>query len=60
MARPIEPTPTLKGKDAKRFYESIDKAQHDPKKERQIEEARRVYRAVKPHWRTTPSDFSQR
>ena len=32
MARPIEPTPTLRGKDVERFFEEMWKDQHDPER----------------------------
>jgi len=57
MAKPIEPTPTLKGKDAERFYESIEEAQYDPSKDKQLEEARGVYKAVRKKWHKRPSSF---
>jgi hypothetical protein len=33
MAKPIEPTPVLKGEDAKRLIRSVTKRVPDPKKE---------------------------
>ncbi|MFH1247270.1 MAG: hypothetical protein V1644_02720 [Candidatus Micrarchaeota archaeon] len=30
MAKPIEPTPILKGEDAKRFYEELENAEANP------------------------------
>lgn len=40
MAKPIEPTPILKGEDAKRFYDDLDQAEAkpDPKKAKFIKE----------------------
>lgn len=58
MAKPIEPTPTLKGEDAKRFFDSIEKAKYDPRKEEAINEARRVYNDVKGRWTPYPSHIS--
>lgn len=60
MARPIEPTPTLKDKDAERFYESIENAEFDPEKARKIEEARQTYRTLKDKWHSAPTDFTQK
>lgn len=60
MAKPIEPTPTLKGKDAERFYKSVEETEFDPKKARKIEEARKIYRTLKGRWRTTPTDFTKK
>jgi hypothetical protein len=34
MAKPIEPTPVLKGKDAKRLLKSVSERIHDPEKEK--------------------------
>jgi len=46
MARPIEPTPILKGEDAKRFYEDLDQAESKPslKKAKFIKECIELYR----------------
>ena len=34
MAKPIEPTPILKGEDAKRFYEDLERAESNPSSEK--------------------------
>jgi hypothetical protein len=34
MAKPIEPTPVLKGEDAERFYEMLDKEERQPDQKR--------------------------
>lgn len=46
MARPIEPTPILRGEDAKRFYEDLDRAEAnpDPKKAAFIKECIEIFR----------------
>ncbi len=45
MAKPIEPTPILKGEDAKRFYEELDRAESSPssKKAQFIKECVDIY-----------------
>jgi len=47
MARPINPTPTLKGEDIERFAKEIENVRHDPKKEKFLEESDKVFKAVK-------------
>ena len=49
MAKPIEPTPTLYGKDAIRFFEELIAEQNNPSKERKefLNEARRIKFKVK-------------
>ncbi len=54
MARPIEPTPTLEGKDAELFYESLEKATYNQEKDDQLKHARKTYETLKRNWHTTP------
>jgi uncharacterized protein (DUF1778 family) len=49
MAKPIKATPVLKGKSAKKFYESLDRP--DPKRDEILERAVRVYEATPKHVR---------
>jgi len=44
MAKPIEPTPVLKGKDAERFVEDMLHPKYDPKKEAFLRESIEVYK----------------
>jgi hypothetical protein len=46
MAKPIEPTPVLRGKDAKRLITSVKKAVHDPKKEDFLRACDATYRKL--------------
>lgn len=48
MARPIEPTPILKGKDAERLLKSVDKRVDNPRKADFLKRARETYRALTP------------
>ncbi len=45
MAKPIEPTPILKGEDAKKFYEELERAESSPspKKAQFIKECVNLY-----------------
>lgn len=43
MARPIEPTPRLKGKDAEEFIKSISNVSFSERKERLFKEADAAY-----------------
>jgi hypothetical protein len=45
MAKPIEPTPILRGEDAKRFYEDLDRTESNPspKKASFIKECVEIY-----------------
>ena len=45
MARPIESTPTLSGKKAKRFMEKINRPTSDAEK-KSLEHARKVYEEI--------------
>jgi len=48
MASPITPTPILKGADAKRFYEVLEKEERQPDQKRIefIKRSIKVFRAV--------------
>lgn len=45
MAKPIEPTPVLKGKYAKDLKRSLEADQFDPAKAKFIKKARNTYRS---------------
>jgi len=42
MANPIEPTPTLRGKNVDKFCRSITEARYDPGKAKYLREARKI------------------
>ena len=52
MAKPIEPTPVLEGKDAERFYRSLKNAKYSQEKEAQLEHARNVAKEMRKNWKT--------
>jgi len=43
MARPIQPTPTLKGNDAKVFLEDLDNTKPTPAVYQYLEKCQRLY-----------------
>lgn len=43
MARPIEPTPILKGKDAENFLRDLQSAKLSPKVYNNLEQCERLY-----------------
>ena len=47
MARPIEPTPILEGKDAERLLNEVANATFSPKKQRFLDECREIYAKTK-------------
>lgn len=49
MAKPIEPTPILGGKDAENFERElkITEAKHDPSKEEFLNKCKEVYKETK-------------
>ena len=47
MAKPIEPTPELTGKDARRFIEKMIKKQNSPISRKDIELARSLEKLAK-------------
>lgn len=47
MARPIEPTPILKGKDAQKLLDEISSATYSEGKQRFLEECLNIYRKTK-------------
>jgi len=47
MARPIEPTPILKGKDAERLLNEVDNAAYSEKKEKFLKECVDIYKKTK-------------
>ena len=57
MARPIEPTPILRGKDADRFYRGFENAKYSPTKEAQLERARDAYNSARKHWNTATAKY---
>jgi hypothetical protein len=60
MAKPIEPTPTLTGKSAERFYQSLDESKYSAKKERMLNEAVEVFKVMSEHLHTAPSVLKSR
>lgn len=46
MARPIEPTPILKGKDADRLLKSVREPVYDPKKDSFLKACDETYRKL--------------
>ena len=46
MARPIEPTPILEGKDADRLLESVDRRVENPKKNEFLKRSRETYQLL--------------
>ncbi|HEY3374978.1 MAG TPA: hypothetical protein VGK02_07960 [Candidatus Aquicultor sp.] len=55
MAKPIEPTPILEGKDAERFYESLKNAKYSAKKEAQLKHAREISKEMRRRWKSVPA-----
>ena len=47
MARPIEPTPILEGKDAGRFLRDLASLKYSEKKEKFLNECRDVFNKIK-------------
>jgi len=46
MAKPIEPTPVLKGKDAERFLKSIKESKYSESKDRFLKECDQTYKVL--------------
>ena len=44
MARPIEPTPILEGKDAERLINDMKSASYSEKKQQFLDECREIYK----------------
>jgi hypothetical protein len=44
VAKPIEPTPVLENKDAKSFWDTLQNAKFDSKKEIYLEQSRAVFK----------------
>lgn len=44
MARPIQPTPILEGKDAERLMEQMDRVTYDEKKQKFLDDCREIYK----------------
>jgi hypothetical protein len=44
VAKPIEPTPVLENKDAKSFWDTLQNAKFDSKKELYLEQSRAVFK----------------
>lgn len=47
MARPIEPTPILKGEDAKKLINDVNSASYSEEKQNFLNECRDVYNKTK-------------
>lgn len=43
MAKPIEPTPILEGKDAENLLKEVDSASYDPEKEKFLKECKQIF-----------------
>lgn len=48
MAKPIEPTPILEGKDAERLLSSIDRRVKNPQKSAFLKRSRETYQLLNP------------
>lgn len=46
MAKPINPTPVLKGEDKERFLKDIENASYSSKKEQFLKECDDVFKAI--------------
>ena len=44
MARPLQPTPILEGKDARKVLDLMNRATYSKKKQRFLDECREIYR----------------
>ncbi|MEK6939540.1 MAG: hypothetical protein AABX31_02325 [Nanoarchaeota archaeon] len=44
MARPIQPTPILKGKDAKKVLELMNSVTYSKEKQKFLDECRQIYK----------------
>ncbi len=44
MARPIQPTPILEGKDARKVLELMNSVSYSEKKQKFLDECREIYR----------------
>ena len=44
MAKPIEPTPILEGKDAERLLEDVSRAKYSEKKQKFLDECVEIYK----------------
>lgn len=47
MAKPIKPTPTLKGKYATQLIKSVKVAEHSPSKKKFLDESHKLYEESK-------------
>lgn len=47
MARPIEPTPILEGKDAEKVLREVNHPRYSAKKERFLNECKEIFRSTK-------------
>ncbi len=47
MARPIEPTPILEGKDAERFLKEINNVSYNPRKQAFLDECKSIFKITK-------------
>ena len=50
MARPILPTPVLKGKDKELFLKSIENLKHDPEKAKFLKECQDTLKRIKIYY----------
>ena len=47
MARPIEPTPVLEGKDAEKLIKEVNSASYNKDKQNFLDECRDTYKKIK-------------
>ena len=55
MAKPIAPTPILKGKEADKFIENLDSSEHKIASKEEVLRAKRIYEIVRA---TTESTYA--
>lgn len=60
MARPIEPTPTLKGKSVDLFCRSITHTVYSPQKDQLLKEAREIHKEFSKHRQSFPTVLKAR
>ncbi|MBI2668286.1 hypothetical protein HYX14_00420 [Candidatus Woesearchaeota archaeon] len=53
MARPIEPTPTLEGKDAENFYKELER----PRTAEELEQRREMFERAEKTFKTLGKDI---
>ncbi len=46
MAKPIQPTPILEGKDAERLWNEVDDSRYDANKQKFLDDCKAVYNKI--------------